>query len=405
MTGLVRSLLRNQQATFLLASSLSTTGSFAGLTAKGWLILQASDSALITALNFAGLALPSLLISRHAGVLTDRLGCERVLVWAQFGLFAGAGVAVVGYPLTIGTGQVIVLLLSTLLVGVASTYELSARNKYCALVVDRPEQLGRFLASFSVLFNVAKLVGPPIGGFLVAGVGASAALGIDACSYLIPIATVIWILRPHREREELSGGGNADLRVAWRECGSVVRHTLQFTAIACLIGFFHPGMASVIARETIGPSPQDLGLFTSVLAAGSISGGLVLRHHSSALAARPSLLLGGSALITALSQLGMASDPGPRGALVLAFGIGAGTAVLLSGANLIGQLRSAQRIRGRVAGMAQIAFLGGGGMSGLAAASLTMGFGLPFCFGLLGSLGAMVALRELARFGRAPTTA
>ena len=48
------------------------------------------------------------------------------------------------------------------------------------------------------MFNVGKLVGPPIGGWLVALTGPSWALGIDAASYLLPIATVLFLLNPIR---------------------------------------------------------------------------------------------------------------------------------------------------------------------------------------------------------------
>ena len=114
----------------------------------------------------------------------------------------------------------VLLLLSTLLVGVSSSFELTARSKYCSLLVERPEQVAPYLASFSVVFNVGKLVGPPLGGWLVALSGPATALAIDAASYLLPIATVIWLLRPHRELEQRSAGGEgSSLGAAWRECG------------------------------------------------------------------------------------------------------------------------------------------------------------------------------------------
>ena len=74
-------------------------------------------------------------------------------------------------PLFEGMVQVVVLLLSTLMMGVAGSFELTARNKYSALLVDRPGQLAPYMASFSVVFNVGKLVGPPLGGWLVALTG------------------------------------------------------------------------------------------------------------------------------------------------------------------------------------------------------------------------------------------
>ena len=399
-----RRLIHHQRSTFLVASGLSTAGSFAGLTAKGWLLMHGSHNPLILALNFAALCLPTLLVSGPAGVATDRLGSETVLIRAQWGLFAAGVLGAVAIPLSQGTLQVALLLFSTLGVGLASAYELTARNKLCALLVDEPAQLGPYLTSFSVVFNVGKLVGPPIGGLLLAALGPVAALGLDAASYLLPIAALTWLMAPHREQEKRCQRGQAaSLARAWRDCGPGLRQVLRFTALACLVGFFHPGLAPLIANDLLGSSPQALGLFTSVLAAGSICGGLILQRHSQQLCRKPALLLGTSALVTALAQLGMAAATGTATAvpasLAMAFLIGAGTACLLAGANLITQVTAPQVLRGRMAGLAQVAFLGGGGLSGLLAASLTLLYGLQACFALLGSLGVVIALVELRNRG------
>jgi hypothetical protein len=391
----------HQRTTFLVASGLSTAGSFAGLTAKGWILIDGSNNPMLLALHFAVLAMPTLLVSGPAGVMTDRLGCESVLIRSQWGLFGAGVIGAIAIPLTDGGLQVSLLLLSTLLVGIASAFELSARNKYCALLVESPEQLAPYLASFSVVFNVGKLVGPPLGGWLLAWTGAGTALAIDAATFLLPIASVLWLLSPDRSREQRSApGASASLRAAWSTSGPVLRHVLRFTAVACLVGFFHPGLAPLMARDLLGPSPQALGLFTSVLAAGSICGGLVLQRHSRWLSQRPALLLGSCTLITALAQLGLArfSQAATSGlGLAATFAIGAGTASLLSGVNLISQVGSPMAIRGRMAGLGQIAFLGGGGLSGLMAAALSLLIGLKATMALLGGTGLLLALVELQR--------
>ncbi len=402
-------LRRHQRTTFLVASGLSTAGSFAGLTAKGWILIDGSDNPLVLALHFAALALPSLAISGVAGVLTDRLGSERVLIRAQWGLFAAGVLGAIAIPIATGGLQMGLLLLSTLLIGIASTFELTSRNKYCALLVDEPEELAPYLASFSVVFNVGKLVGPPLGGWLLALSGPSNALALDAATYLLPIATIIWLLQPNRSAEQTStplapaGAGSVtnqtSLRAAWEGCGPVLRHALRFTALACLVVFFHPGLAPLMARQVLDGSPQALGTFTAVLAAGSICGGLVLQRNSQWLCSRPSLLLGTCTLLTGAAQVGLGASQGPASGLAMTFVIGAGTAGLLSGANLIAQVGSPQRIRGRMAGLSQIAFLGGGGLSGLMAALLTMAWGLGPTAALLGGIGIGLGLLELVRRG------
>jgi MFS family permease len=283
--------------------------------------------------------------------------------------------------------------------GIAGSFELTARNKYSALLVNRPEQLAPYLASFAVVFNVGKLVGPPVGGWLVALTGPATALAIDATSYLFPIASVIWLLRPNLEQERRSTGGSAgSLWAAWRECGMVLRHVFRFTALACFVGFFHPGLAPYIASEVIGPSPQALGLFTSVLAAGSIAGGLALRRNSNALAERPGWLMGSCVVVTAAAQIGMAGSFGVWWRLAMSFLIGAGTACLLSGVNLMSQIGSPMELRGRMAALGQISFLGSGGFSGLVAALMAGRIGLMATFLMLGSAGFCLGLLELSRW-------
>ena len=389
-------LRRGQRSTFLVASGLSTAGSFAGLTAKGWLLMHGNQNPLLLALHFAMLTLPTLVVSGWAGVLTDEVGSERVLIRAQWGLFVAAVLAAIAIPISQGAIQAMLLLASTLGVGIASAYELTARNKYCALLVERPDELGSYLTSFSVVFNVAKLVGPPIGGLLLATTGPFAALALDAASYLVPIATLLWLMAPNRSAEQRSQKGQqASLAAAWRLCGPGLRRVLIFCAMACLVGFFHPGLAPLMASELLGPSPQSLGLFTSVVAAGSICGGVWLQRRAGSLSRKPGLLLGASALVSGLAQVGLGLHPHALWGLFMAFLIGAGTACLLSGTNLIIQVHSPQVLRGRMAGLGQIAFLGGGGLSGLIAAGMSLEAGLWPSFVALGSLGAGLGLWEL----------
>ena len=78
------------------------------------------------------------------------------------------------------------------------------------------------------------------------------------------MTSVMLLLSPDRDREVRSSGGeDASLRNAWRHCGSTLQGVLSFTAVLCLIGFYHPGLAPLIAFDQLGPKPTDLGLFTS----------------------------------------------------------------------------------------------------------------------------------------------
>ena len=384
---------------------MSTAGSFAGLTAKGWILMDQTADPMVLALHFAALSLPTMLVSGPAGVRTDRVGCERVLIQAQWALLGAGLLAALAIPMLDGQSQVLMLLASTLLAGIAGAYELTARNKYCALLVDDASQLAPYLTSFSVVFNVGKLVGPLLGGWLVTLTGPAQALTLDAATYLLPIASVIWLLKPRLELEQRSTPGKtASLSVAWRECGSTLRSVLVFTALMCVVGFFHPGLGPLIAAQELGTAPMDLAMFTSVLALGSIAGGILLQRNSHRFCSRPSLTLAGFGLTTALAQLGMARGGSTLFVLAMTLLIGAGTAGLLSSSNLITQVGAPQVLRGRMAGLSQIAFLGGGGLSGLIAAQLSISLGLATTFAITGGIGVVLALWEIWRRGETVLT-
>ena len=95
----------------------------------------------------------------------------------------------------------------------------------------------------------------------------------------------------------------------------------------------------------------------------------------------------------------MARASGVGISLAMTFLIGAGTAGLLSSCNLITQIGAPQVMRGRMAGLSQIAFLGGGGLSGLLAAVLVMATSLSNTFALTGGLGTVLALLWIVRRG------
>ena len=368
--------------------------------------MEVASDPLVLALHFGAFSLPTLVFSGLAGVLTDRLSCEKILVRAQLALLGTSSLGALAISLLGGTSQVLALLGSSALIGVASSFEITARSKYCALLVPDPEQLAGYLTSFSVVFNIGKLIGPLLGGYLVKLAGPTIALTLDTASYLLPIISIIWLLQPNQSQV----GGHYDINVplnssgslleAWRTAGSTLRHVLIFTSLICTVSFFHPGLAPVIASRVLGPSPSDLGLFTSILAAGSISGGILLQRNSLSCSKRPFLTLGAFALITALAQLGMASNAGILLTLLMMFLIGAGTAGLLSSTNLITQVASPQILRGRMASLSQIAFLGGGGLSGLLAALLSIRIGLSGTFATAGTIGILLTLRELWQRGQ-----
>ena len=125
--------------------------------------------------------------------------------------------------------------------GIASAYELTARNKYCALLVQHPGELGSYLDQLFSGLQRGQIGGPAGGGLLVALTGpAGAAAG---CQHLHPADCECGVAAgPLAEQSSAASKvRSASLWAAWRGCGADLRHVLRFTALFCLVGFFHPG--------------------------------------------------------------------------------------------------------------------------------------------------------------------
>jgi MFS family permease len=389
--SLLGRLRRQQNLFFLLAAGISSIGSFAGLITKGWLINETTHQPLLLAINFACLSLPALVFSQHAGVLTDRRGAEFVLIRAQWWLLLGSLVAALGYPLfrQATSFSIGVLIASTLVVGIASSYELTARTKYVSLLVPE-SHLPSYLAQFSVVFNVAKLVGPPIGGFALAFLSAESALVLDSLSYLVPIGVICYLMTPHPLTGDANQGQRITLRQAWQSASPQLQQSILFTALVSVIGFCHPALVPVMAKAYVGPTPTDLGWLTSIIALGSITAGLLLQQFSQQVTRYPRQFLALAAATTAIAQVGLFWQ-GVHWGYAMAFLIGAGTAGLLAGGSIIGQALSPLESRGRIAALTLIAGLGGGGISSLMAGSLVHHLGLNPTMGLLGLAGLLAA--------------
>ncbi|ABB56824.1 MFS transporter [Synechococcus elongatus] len=384
---------RRQRQCFLVAAGVSSIGSFAGIIAKGWLIQDMTQQPLLLAVNFACLSLPAVFLSPHAGTLTDRIGSESVLKRSQYFLLIGAIFSAIGYVLCNGwvAGQVTALIGGTLIVGIASAYELTSRLKYVGLIVPEATLAG-YLAQFSVIFNVAKLIGPPVGGFALTFLHPSWVLSLDALSYLVPIAVVNLVMQPRSLTAAEQPQHRLTMTQAWQGITPQLRSITLFAGVASVIGFFHPAIVPVLAKAYIGPDPLSLGWLTASIAIGSITAGLLQQRFSESVIGRPRQMLILATGVTAIAQVGFALQPNAGIALFLAALIGFGTAGLLAGANIIGQALAPWEYRGRVAGLTQIATLGGGGVSSLLAGGLIAQLGLPLAMGLLGVAGLLAAL-------------
>jgi predicted MFS family arabinose efflux permease len=182
-----------------IASLISFTGTWIQNVASGWFMASLTSSAIMVALVQAAMSLPVFLVAIPAGALADMLDRRRLLIFAQcwmmvvaFALATLAGLHLMGPSL---------LLALTFLLGLGAVINDPAWQAIAPDVVS-PQRLPSGIALNSVGFNIARAVGPSLGGLIIAIAGVPAAFALNGLSFL----GVIFFLRqwkPQRTNEPL----------------------------------------------------------------------------------------------------------------------------------------------------------------------------------------------------------
>src|SRR3954467_314095 len=182
-----------------IASVISFTGTWIQNVGSGWFMASLTSSAMMVALVQAATSLPVFLVAIPAGALADMLDRRRLLIFAQcwmmvvaFALATLAGLHLNGPTL---------LLALTFLLGLGAVINDPAWQAIAPDVIS-PQRLPSGIALNSVGFNIARAVGPSLGGLIIAVAGVPAAFALNGISFL----GVIFFLRqwkPQRTNEPL----------------------------------------------------------------------------------------------------------------------------------------------------------------------------------------------------------
>ena len=180
----------NRPLRLLVTGSFITgVGSQATLLALPYQLYLATRSPLLVGLLGAVELGPLIVMSLYAGALADRLDRRRLLLYAQTGCVGCTGglaaIAATGHS-TLG----LLYALGGLLAGFNSVQQ-TARSAMLPRLVDDPGRLGPALATNYGLSSLAQVVGPGVGGVLIALAGAKGAYAVDGLSSLLCFATVL----------------------------------------------------------------------------------------------------------------------------------------------------------------------------------------------------------------------
>ncbi|HJQ94777.1 MAG TPA: MFS transporter [Acidimicrobiia bacterium] len=242
------------------ASLFSNIGGFLQASAAAWLMLDLTGSATWVGLISASTTLPFLALALLAGAVADMRDRVRILLVSQIAMaIAAAAMAVLAF---VGEATPVRLLVLGLLIGVAGSFNLPAWQALVPDLVPR-EMIASAVALNSVSFNVARAVGPALGGLLIATVGAEAGFGLNALSYL-SVVIALWLIgRTGTQKPADVAPLTTAMALGWR----FARYTHSFRRVLMFGALF--GITSSVV-------PTVLPSHTEALGGGSLAYGVLL---------------------------------------------------------------------------------------------------------------------------------
>jgi MFS family permease len=356
-----------------IANLASSIGSMIQSVGAAWLMTDLTTSHKLIALVQSSATVPILLFGVFAGAIADNFDRRRVMLAAQIGmLVASAGLAALTWADMITP---YLLIFFTLAVGTGTALNAPAWQASVRQQVGLRD-LPQAISLNTISFNLARSVGPAIGGLLITLWHVSLAFALNAFSF---IAMIVVLLRwrptwPPRERKPILPA----IALGIRFCAgsSPIRRVLLRGLI---LGFGLAGYQALIPAVVRGPlhgSELDFGLMLGLFGIGSIACAVFISPLRRRFGTETVMTLATLAFVAA--QVILASAHSLLQALPATFIAGAGWVAIFTTINVAMQMRSPEAIIGRCLSIYQAVSFGGMALGSWAWGAVADWRDLPF---------------------------
>jgi len=393
---LLRALSHRNYRLFFYGQGLSLVGTWITRVATSWLVYRLTDSVfLLGVVNFAG-QIPNFVLSPLAGVMADRWNLRRTLVVTQvLSMLQSLALAVLALTHVVTVPQIIVL---SIFQGIVNAFDTPARQAFAIDMVEGARDLPNAIAINSMMFNLARLVGPMVAGLLIAAAGEGVCFLVDGVSYMAVIAS-LYAMRlsddaPRRAPQDVWKGLHEG--VSYIFGFEPIRGLLLLVATASLLGMPYVVLLPVFARDILHGDAHTYGFLASASGMGALAGAIYLASRTSVRGLGRVIAWGGVLFGAALAAFAFTHVLWL--ALVALFAAGFGMMVQNASANTILQTIVHDDKRGRVMSFYALAVLGVAPFGSLIAGSVAAKAGAPWTIfggGLACIAAALVFWRRL----------
>jgi MFS family permease len=380
---------------FFTGQVVSLTGTWMQNVALAWFVVELTSSPVAVGLLAFCRFVPFTVFGLVAGVVADRIDNRRLVMGTQVAsMIVSVALAVLAFA---GADSVWPAYVLAGLGGMALVFDAPGRHALTFQMVGRDE-LPNAVALNASLFNAARVVGPGVGGAIIATAGVGVCFAANAVSFLAVLAALLLMRREELVPVERGGRPPTLLRgvregLAYARRSPGVRLVLLMTTVVSTVGFNFHVLVPVLASETLNAGSAVFGALSAAFGAGALAGALL--NAALGRASWKALLAGNAGF--GLTLLVLAPQESVAAAAVLLFATGLFFTTWTANSQSILQLSAPDRLRGRVLSLYLFAFAGLAPIGGLLAGWLAEIGGTELAFGVAGGATALMTAFALAR--------
>jgi MFS family permease len=263
---------------FIAGYVVSLIGTWMQSLAQAWLVYRLTGSGFMLGLTTFAQHIPVLLLGPVAGVVADRYPRYRIL-WVANTLFLLQAAALAALTLTGAIRYQQVLMLAAAW-GVINAFEIPARQSFYIHMVGKDDLLNA-IALNSVVFNAGRIVGPSVGGLIVAAAGEGFCFALNGLTFVAVLGSLAALKIRHDpgERAESPLQHMRDgLAYAWRT--RPLRALLAQTATVNISGAPALVLAPLFADGMFQRGSRGLGFLSGMMGVGAVLGTLALARRT-----------------------------------------------------------------------------------------------------------------------------
>ncbi len=386
---------RNYQL-FFAGQGISLIGTWMTQLATIWLVYDLTKSPLMLGVVGFSSQIPNFFLAPFGGVFVDRFSRYRTLIGTQvLAMIQSLTLAALALTGVIEVWQIIAL---SLFQGFINALDAPARQAFVPELVEHREDLANAIAINSTMFNGARLIGPAIGGLLIARVGTGYCFLIDGLSYVAVIAALLAMKVKPWKNSVTDGNPLQKVKEGFVNAFnfSPIRSILLLSALVSLMGLQNTILVPVIAEQVLKGGAESVGFLMAASGVGALTGGIYLATRQTILGIGKLIALAPAILGIGLIAFSLSRFL-PLSLFTMLF-VGLGTILQIAASNTFLQTIVEDDKRGRLMSLYTMSFLGMIPVGNLLGGLLASHIGAPNTLmidGIACILGSIIFSRQL----------